>query len=333
MSDQPYRRRTRYTGRNPRRFEDKYKEHRGDPETLAKIDASGRTPAGMHRPIMVEEILKILHPSAGERFVDGTLGFGGHAARILPLLQPDGQLLGLDIDPIELPKTAARLGADDRVLLTRHCNFAGLPRILAELGWPGAHGIMVDLGVSSMQLDDPTRGFSFKTDGPLDMRMNPGHGQTAAQYLERISAAKLNDALVENADEPHAELIAAELAGRQFQTTGDLRRTLESLLPPVPEAELSIRRTFQAIRIAVNDEFSALTSFLRELPNCLSPGGRVAVLTFHSGEDRRVKQFFKAGLRDGLYAEIAREVIRATPEERNSNPRATSAKLRWAIHP
>jgi 16S rRNA (cytosine1402-N4)-methyltransferase len=351
----PHRRRPRYRGKNPRRFEEKYKEH--DPqryaETVAKVLASGKTPAGMHRSIMVAEILKVLAPRPSEVAVDCTLGYGGHAEAMLARLQPGGRLLGLDADPIELPKTEARLrslGFGLEIFSAHRSNFAGLPQILASVAAvydrrgdndnsrrsqsaaTGADVILADLGVSSMQIDDPARGFSVKLAGPLDMRMNPQRGQPASAFLEKISSDKLAELLEENADEPHAAVLAPALAGKVFTTTTALAAAVRATLPRLnPEdGTLAIRRVFQALRIAVNDEFSALETFLRNLPACLNPGGRVAILTFHSGEDRRVKKAFAAGLRDGLYADIAHEVIRPTAEERNANPRSAPAKLRWA---
>ncbi len=326
----------RYSGKNPRRFDLKYKEHQGDAETLAKVLDAGKTPAGAHRPILVEEILEVLRPQPGERFVDATLGFGGHAGEILPRLQPGGVLLGLDVDPLEQPKTEARLralGFPAESLIVRQSNYAGLAKITTELGWNGIDGVLADLGLSSMQIDDPTRGFSVKFDGPLDMRMNPKRGLSAAQWLEKVDATKLATALRENADEPLAELIASRLAGRRLQTTMQLRSEIERAVQDEKRVELepTLRRVFQAIRVAVNEEFSALETFLRNLPFVLNPGARVAILTFHSGEDRRVKQAFKAGFSDGSYSEICRTVIRASPAEQHANPRSTSAKLRWAI--
>ncbi len=331
-------RRPRYRGKNPRRFAEKYKEH--DParhaETIAKVLAAGKTPAGSHRPIMVAEILEVLAPQPGEIAVDGTLGYGGHAEALLPRLLPGGRLLGLDVDALELPRTEARLrslGYDAASLLVVRSNFAGLPQVLAQHGLEGADLILADLGVSSMQLDDPARGFSAKHDGPLDLRMNPERGQPAELFLAHLSAEKLVRLLEENADEPHAAQLGPALAGREFSTTGSLGKAIRAALPRVPAeaVELTIRRVFQALRIAVNDEFSALDTFLRNLPVCLRPGGRVAILSFHSGEDRRVKKAFAAGLREGVYARIADEVVRAGPAERHANPRSTSAKLRWAI--
>ena len=192
--------------------------------------------------------------------------------------------------------------------------------------------ILADLGVSSMQYDDPARGFSLKHEGPLDMRMNPQRGQPAAALLAKISSEDLADLLAENADERRAFEIAREVAGREFLTTTALAKAIRSALPKMrcDEAELAIRRAFQALRIAVNDEFSALETFLRFLPSCLNPGGRVAILTFHSGEDRRVKKAFASAQGQGLYSEISHEVLRPAPVERYDNPRSASAKLRWA---
>jgi 16S rRNA (cytosine1402-N4)-methyltransferase len=333
----PHRRRPRYRGRNPRRFEEKYKEHNPAryAATVAKVVASGKTPAGTHRPIMVAEILELLAPKAGEIAVDCTLGYGGHAQEILQPLQPGGRLFGLDVDPLELPRTKAHLhslGFGPDTFIAHRSNFAGLPQVLAQFGVSGVDLVLTDLGVSSMQLDDPARGFSMKLEGPLDMRMNPQRGQPASTFLHKISSDGLATLLTENADEPYAAALAPALAGRSFSTTTALAAAIRTALPRLNknDCELSIRRVFQALRIAVNDEFSALDTFLRNLPACLNPGGRVAILTFHSGEDRRVKKSFEAGLRSGDYADIAPEVIRPTGEERNSNPRSAPAKLRWA---
>ena len=333
----PHRRRPRYAGRNPRRFEEKYKEHNPEryADTVAKVMASGKTPAGSHRPIMVAEILAILAPQPGEVAVDCTLGYGGHAQELLPRLLPGGCLLGLDADPIELPKTEARLralGFGPDVFQAIRSNFAGLPQVLARAQIKGADMVLADLGVSSMQLDNPARGFSVKQEGALDMRMNPQRGQPASALLEKIRPEALAALLTDNADEPHAAALAAALAGRHFATTRLLAAAVRTALPRLPkeEQELSVRRVFQALRITVNDEFSALETLLRQLPDCLNPGGRVAVLSFHSGEDRRVKKAFQAGFRAGIYSEIANEVVRPAPEERHSNTRSVAAKLRWA---
>jgi 16S rRNA (cytosine1402-N4)-methyltransferase len=330
-------RRPRYRGKNPRRFEEKYKER--DPqrygETIAKVLASGKTPAGTHRPVMVQEILEVLAPEPGAIAVDCTLGYGGHAQEILARILPGGRLLGLDADPIELPKTETRLrslGYGPEEFSAHRSNFAGLPQLLAKAGLSGADFILADLGVSSMQIDDPSRGFSTKHEGPLDMRMNPRRGQSAAAFLRDIDATRLARLLDENSDEPQAERLAGALAGKFFPTTLSLGSAIRAELSRFSEeaVELTIRRVFQALRIAVNDEFSALDALLRQLPSSLNSGGRVAVLTFHSGEDRRVKKSFANGRAAGLYSQTSGEVIRPGPAERNANPRSSSAKLRWA---
>lgn len=331
----PHKRRVRYAGKNPRRFEEKYKEHQLVGETVAKVMASGKTPAGTHRPIMVNEILAVLAPQPGQVAVDCTLGYGGHAEKLLAALQPGGRLLGLDADPIELPKTEARLralGFGPATFIAHRTNFAGLPQVLAGQNLAGVDLILADLGVSSMQIDNPARGFSVKDTGPLDMRMNPHKGQSAAALLAKIRPEALARLLVENADEPHATTLSAALAGRELATTAALGEAIRAALPRLTrdEASLAIRRVFQALRIAVNDELSALTTLLMQLPQVLNPGGRVAIITFHSGEDRRVKKAFSAGLAEGVYAAIAEKVLRPSPEERRDNPRSSSAKLRWA---
>lgn len=344
----PHQRRVRYRGTHPRRFAEKYKEL--DPgryaEDVQKIIAAGKTPAGTHRPVCVAEILEVLAPQPGEVAVDATLGYGGHAAEIVRRLLPGGRLFGLDVDPIELPRTEARLratGLPSEALVVRRTNFAGLPQLLAAEGVEAVDAILADLGISSMQMDNPARGFTFKHDGPLDLRMNPQRGRPASALLAAVHEAELARLLEENADEPHARVIARALcltrSTSPLTTTRALARMVQQSLlntqhgPRTTPAQIetSVRRVFQALRIAVNDEFSALDTFLRQLPICLKPGGRVAILTFHSGEDRRVKKAFQEGERSGLYATIAREVIRPPPDEIRANPRASSAKLRWAV--
>ena len=348
MTDRPegpppaHRRRPRYHGSHPRRFADKYKELAPEqyPEAVAHVRAQGKTPAGQHVPIMVDEVLEALAPQPGERAVDATLGWGGHAERLLECLMPGGTLLGLDADPIELPRTDARLraaGYDEAALLVQRTNFSSLHTAITAAGWDeGADIIFADLGMSSMQIDDPARGFSFKHDGPLDMRMNPKRGLPAAEWLARTPADLLEQAFADSDErEPDARRIAETISLRrgQLRTTRDLARAVRDALndgAPDAEAELCVRRVFQAVRIAVNDEFAVLDALLRQLPTCLRAGGRVAILTFHSGEDRRVKKAFAGGLRDATYVRIARDVVRASPAERRANPRAGSAKLRWA---
>ena len=287
-------------------------------------------------PIMVTEILDILAPKPRETAVDCTLGHGGHARRILERLAPGGHLIGLDVDPFELPRTESALrleGFGTDIFSAYKSNYAGIAAALAAHGYSGADLVLADLGVSSMQLDNPLRGFSNKHSGPLDMRLNPNRGLTAAQWLERTTPEKLFETLLENADEPHAEELASALAGQSLALTSDLTSAIRDVLKArsLEDQDKSVRRTFQAIRIAVNEEFTALEAFLRALPTTLNEGGRIAILTFHSGEDRRVKKHFQAGFRDGLYKKIALDVIRPSAEECRANPRATSAKLRWAF--
>lgn len=289
---------------------------------------------------MLQEALHCLRPCAGDVAIDCTLGGGGHAQAILDRLQPGGRLIGLDIDPLELPHTEARLraaGYGPDIFIARHASFARLPDLLASEGIASADLIVADLGLSSMQADNPDRGFNYKNPGPLDMRMDPSRGETASELLARLSEEALVVILTDNADEPHAAEIASWLKQQPVRTAHALERLvrtgLNAAFPEMTKAavKMSVRRTFQALRIAVNDEFAALDALLRALPDCLAPGGRVVVLTFHSGEDRRVKQAFRAGRRQGVYSAVAGEVIRSTKEETFSNRRAAAAKLRWAV--
>lgn len=298
------------------------------------------TPPNRHRPIMVAEVLQHLRPATGETAADCTLGGGGHAQAILDCVQPGGRLIGLDVDPLELPRTEARLraaGFGPDTFVARRANFGALPEVLAGEGLTAVDLILADLGVSAMQHDDPARGFSFRGVGPLDMRMDPSQGETAARLLARLDEQALAALLTSNADEPHARLIAAILKREQPDTmhalTRLLRVGLNQALPALPKAavKMSVRRTLQALRIAVNDEFAALEALLAALPACLRPGGRVVILTFHSGEDRRVKKAFQAGLRSGAFSAIADQVVRSTKDETFANRRASSAKLRWAV--
>jgi 16S rRNA (cytosine1402-N4)-methyltransferase len=331
-------RRKRYGGKNPRRFEDKYKEHDPAryPETVAKVIASGKTPAGTHLPIMVRECLEALAARPGMTGVDATLGYGQHAAQLLEKISPSGKLIGLDIDPLELPKTAARLaelGYGAECFEAVKSNYAGIAKVLAARNLESVDFIFADLGCSSMQLDDPSRGFSFKTKGPIDMRMNPERGMSAGDWLVKASAEKLETALHEYADELRAESIARALAGQKFPHTLALAEAVRESIRESDEdkRELTVRRVFQALRIAVNEEITALDAFLKALPGCLKSGGRAAILTFHSGEDRRVKQFFKVGVRDGIYAEMSDGPIISSSDEQRQNPRSRSAKLRWVV--
>lgn len=337
----PHKRRERYKGTHPHTFKEKYKELNPENyrEDIAKVIARGDTPAGSHRSICVAEILEVLHPVPGETAVDCTLGYGGHAREILAKLLPCGKLYGLDADPIEIAKTEARFrmdGYDQNSFVARHINFAGLPKLLEDV--PAGFDIaLADLGVSSMQIDNPSRGFTFKRDGPLDMRMNPDRGASAEVFLERITEKKLAAILRENADEPAAVAIARVLIIRQgsIKTTRSLadavRQALASSHQTDEEVTKAVRRTFQAIRIEVNGEFSALDGLLARLPECMKSGGRIAILTFHSGENRRVQGQFREGFETGLYSSISETPIFPTAQEKYSNPRASSACLRWAI--
>ena len=338
-------RRVRYKGTHPKLFKEKYKEL--EPELyasdIAKVIERGQTPAGMHRSICVNEIMDFLNVESGQIGMDATLGYGGHSLEILKRLVPGGRLYATDVDPIELPRTQQRLealgyGAD--VLIIKKMNFAAIDKIVFESG--PLHFVLADLGVSSMQIDNPERGFSFKVEGPLDLRLNPGKGKSAAALLKTISQEKLEELLTENADEPHFRQIAKVIqnkisAGKAIETTTQLQAIIAEALEyrhfqnRKDEVKKSCQRCFQALRIAVNDEFGVLDQFLEKLPFALVEGGRIAILSFHSGEDRRVKKSFQRLFREGIYREIAPDPIRPSAEECFSNPRARSAKLRWAI--
>ncbi len=335
-------RRVRYSGKNPKKFSEKYKEL--NPERYAKdiekIKSRGATPVGTHRPICVDEILKILAPKPGETALDATLGYGGHTSHILPKLLPGGRLIALDQDPFERTKTEARLrgtGIPESSLTIGAVNFREAKNILSDLGIFKVDMILADLGVSSMQIDDPTRGFSYKTNAPLDLRMNPHAGISAAELLTQLSVQKLAELLHENSDELRAEVIAKALIAKKPKTTVQLVDVLREVMlgfskkVQLEEGDAPIRRAFQTLRIAVNDEFNVLDKFLRDIPEMLNQGGRVAILSFHSGEDRRVKKSFQFYKRNGTYSQVAEEFIRPSPEEQRSNSRSTSAKLRWAI--
>jgi 16S rRNA (cytosine1402-N4)-methyltransferase len=336
----PHVRRKRYRGTHPRRFEEKYKELA--PHNFAadveKVIARGQTPAGMHRPICVNEILTLLDPQPGETGLDVTLGFGGHAREILPRLSPGGRLFAVDVDALELPRTTARLrklGFSEEVLVIHKMNFAGIAKLLPEAGG-GFDCILADLGVSSMQLDNPERGFSYKNDGPLDLRLNPLRGTPASALLQSMSVEALAALLTRNADEPCAERIAQEIkkTASPITSTRQLSAIVLAALKTLPENRAhakSLQRTFMALRIAVNDEFGVLDRFLEALPWCMKPGARLAILSFHSGEDKRVQASLQKFFDAGLYSGIAPTALRPTPEEQRSNPRSSCAKLRWAI--
>lgn len=340
-----HKRRVRYKGTHPRTFEEKYKEH--DPEryadTVAKVISKGSTPAGMHISIMVKEILDFLQIQPGQKGLDATLGYGGHTRKMLEQLGGQGHMYALDVDPIEIVKTKERLasaGYGEEILTILQQNFANLETVAEQYG--PFDFILADLGVSSMQIDDPKRGFSYKVEGPLDLRLDPEHGLSAAERLRELSREEIEGMLVENSDEPYAEQIANEIirtyrSGGRIDTTTELAAVIERSLMFLPEnrekkdiVKKTCQRTFQALRIDVNSEFEVLEAFLEALPHALAPGGRVAILTFHSGEDRLVKKAFARYHKEGIFAEISKDVIRPSAEECRSNGRARSTKLRWA---
>ncbi len=340
-----HKRRIRYKGTHPKSFEAKYKELQPDKyaETIEKVIQKGNTPAGMHRPICVNEILEFLQIKPGQIGLDATLGYGGHSTEILKQLNQKGHLYAIDADSIELPRTQKRLenlGFGPEILTIKHMNFSDIDYLALESG--PFDFILADLGVSSMQIDNPKRGFSFKTDGPLDLRMNQDKGITAAERLKEMTKDEICGMLIENADEPYAEEIASAIVseyhrGNQISTTSQLQNVIKDALKSIPhdnrdvEIKKSCQRSFQALRIDINHEFEALFEFLEKLPSVLKAGGRVAILSFHSGEDRLVKKSFQHFFREGVYREIAPGIIRPSMEEQTSNSRARSAKLRWAI--
>ena len=343
--EQEHKRRPRYKGTHPKNYKEKYKELQPEKyaDTIEKVIQKGSTPAGMHISICVREILDFLEIKPGQRGLDATLGYGGHTLEMLKCLEHEGHIYALDVDPIESAKTKERLenlGYGPDILTVKLLNFANVDQIASEAGL--FDFVLADLGVSSMQIDNPERGFSYKTDGPLDLRMNPEKGITAAERLRTIDVQELEGMLTENADEPYAALIAEAVVteiqkGREIAATKDLRDIIAQTLDFLPAAEKkeavkkSCQRTFQALRIDVNSEFEVLYEFLDKLPHILAPGGRAAILTFHSGEDRLVKKSFKQYQREGLYSEIAKDVIRPSAEECARNSRARSTKMRWAV--
>lgn len=340
-----HKRRVRYKGTHPRNYNEKYKEL--NPEkyqgTIEHVIQKGSTPAGMHIPILVDEILDFLKIEPGQNGLDATLGYGGHSSRMLACLQGKGHLCALDVDPIEMAKTKERLAAQGygpEILTILHQNFANIDQVAAKYG--PFDFILADLGVSSMQIDNPERGFSYKYDGPLDLRLNPEAGISAAERLRTVACDELEGMLSENADEPYAKEISKAVTralrkGKKIDTTFALRDLIAEALDFLPKNEKkeaikkSCARTFQALRIDVNNEYEVLEAFMEKLPDALAPGGRAAILTFHSGEDRLVKKSMKGLYQIGIYSEYSKEVIRPSKEECIRNSRASSTKMRWAI--
>ena len=336
----PHKRRVRYKGKYPKKFEEKYKELQPEKyqDTIEHVIRKGNTPAGMHISIMVKEILDFLEIKPGQVGFDATLGYGGHTKAMMQCLQGEGHMYATDVDPEESAKTRKRLaeqGFGEDMLTVKLQNFCTIDEIAKEVG--GFDFILADLGVSSMQIDNPKRGFSYKVDGPLDLRLNQEKGISAAERLDNISFEELAGMLDEKFEEI-AEAIVKEIRrGNRIDTTTKLRQVIEKTLEFLPEKERkdtvkkTCQRVFQALRIDVNREFEVLYEFMEKLPGALKPGGRVAILTFHSGEDRLVKKALKDGYKTGIYADYAKDVIRPSAQECAQNGRARSTKMRWAI--
>ena len=340
-----HKRRVHYKGKYPKKFEEKYKELQPEKygDTIAHVIEKGNTPAGMHISIMVKEILDFLQIKPGEIGFDATLGYGGHTKAMLERLEGQGHIYATDVDPEESAKTKKRLadlGFGEEILTVRLQNFCTIDEIAKEVG--GFDFILADLGVSSMQIDNPKRGFSFKVDGPLDLRLNQEAGISAAERLDTITREELAGMLYENSDEPYCEELAKAITdeirkGNRIDTTTKLRAVIEKTLDFLPEKEKkdtikkTCQRTFQALRIDVNREFEVLYEFMEKLPDALRTGGRVAILTFHSGEDKLVKRALKEGYKAGIYADYAKDVVRPSAQECVKNGRARSTKMRWAV--
>lgn len=345
IQEEPHKRRVRYKGKYPRNYKEKYKELNPEKyqDTIEKVIRKGSTPAGMHISIMVKEIIDFLQIKPGQTGFDATLGYGGHTKAMLECLKGQGHMYATDVDPIESAKTKKRLadaGFGEDILTIRLQNFCTIDEIAKEAG--EFDFVLADLGVSSMQIDNPDRGFSFKVDGPLDLRLNPEKGISAAERLAQIDEDELAGMLWENSDEPYAEELAHAIVnerkhGKPIDTTTRLREVIEETLSFLPEKEKkdtvkkTCQRTFQALRIDVNNEFEVLYEFMEKLPGALKPGGRAAILTFHSGEDKLVKKALKQGYKEGIYFEIANDVVRPSAEECAQNGRARSTKMRWAV--
>ena len=346
----PHRRRVRYSGTHPKRFAEKYKEHAIDahPDLRKHLRDKGKTPAGTHIPILVDEIIAALAPQPGETLIDCTLGYGGHAAAFAKCIGNTGKLVGADVDSAELERTQQRLSTQcpDVPMAFYRSNFAGVAKITHKESPDGFDIIFADLGLSSMQIDDPSRGMSYRQDGPLDMRMDDRRQHTAADLLNTLSQEALSEALRDLSDEPDHHALALRIAERrEHERFNRISQLVELVLEVkgMTVAEYKQRqrhqpgglhpaaRTFQTLRMLVNDETAALKELLRVAVYCLRPAGRIGIISFHSGEDRLVKHAFADGLRDGLYQTISEEPIRPTQAEIAANTRSASAKFRWAV--
>lgn len=331
-------RRKRYPGTHPRRFEEKYKELAPSqfPSEAEKVRSQGRTPAGTHVPVMLQEVLEALHPAPGEIALDCTLGHGGHAEA---LARAGARVIATDLDAEELARTQARLTGLGLHISAHHTNFAGIAKVLAEEGITGVHCLLADLGLSSMQLDHPGRGFGFKHDGPLDMRMDRSRGRTAAELIAQSDARSLAELLHDYGDVRDAAGLAERLKEAPPATTSELA----ALVLRHDGLDLSRYRkrnardrhpaaaVFQALRMAVNREPANLEHLLRVLPEVMLPGGRAAIITFHSGEERKVREALTAGVKSGVYAQAELTGIAPSSAEVYANPRARSARLFWAV--
>lgn len=292
-----------------------------------------------HIPVLLKQVLDALSPQPGQTMVDCTLGLGGHSAALLERITPGGRLLAIDFDPGNLALARPKLEATGGSFHLFHNNFAALPAVLAEAGIDRVDGILADVGVSSPQIDDPARGFSYRRPGPLDMRMDPTRGQPASALLARMTERELASALRELGDEDDAVEIARLVVLRRRTTPIDTTEALTKIVCEARDFTLQraagaklhpAARTFQALRILVNRELANLDRLLAVVPHCLNPGGVAAIISFHSGEDRRVKASFREGLRAGVYSEITPDPLTAGADEQRTNPRSRSAKLRWA---
>jgi 16S rRNA (cytosine1402-N4)-methyltransferase len=303
------------------------------------------TAAGEHKPVLLAEVLAALEPKPGQTVVDCTLGFAGHSLELHQRVSPDGLLIATDLDAGNIEPARAKLEAAGGLFALHHTNFAGLPSVLAAEGVTHVDGLLADLGMSSMQVDDRDRGFSFMRDGPLDMRMDRTRGRTAAELLNSLSAEELAACFSELGDEPQAEVIADAITQQRktkpIERTKELRELIDRAAPvrvdrtpgAPPERKQLLgpaTRVFQSLRILVNRELANLQQLLRVIPTVLKPGGVAAIISFHSGEDRLVKAAFRDGLRSGVYEATSDDPIRPTFDERRANPRSRSAKLRWA---
>jgi len=289
------------------------------------------TPGSAHVPVLLDEVLAWLDPRPGQVLVDGTLGGGGHARALLQRVGPEGRIVGLDRDPAAIERATATLAGTPTTLV--HADFRDLPEVLAQLDLSSVDGVLLDLGLSSDQLEDPQRGFSFSTEGPFDLRFDPTCGEPAWRLVNRLDERRLAQLIHEFGEERYSRRIARAVVRRRsekpIRTAAELAELVRRCVPRSPSTRRldPATRTFQALRIAVNHELESLDAALARVPDCLAPGGRFAVISFHSLEDRRVKQAFRD---DERLEVLTRKPVRPRSEEVQHNPRARSAKLRVA---